>query len=275
MKKANVTQAAEQITWKAIGMAQKTWPFYKSIWLRRWLSNRLPESYNLHRWKRQTFDNCPVCGEPETNHQHFLECTDERIKQKRKRCIEELESWMMTRLAHPEITKTMIPWLSTHEAAPPLDDPREVPRSRASIKRQITSGKTATLKGLLQAEWVEIQEEFLKWNSRRTTGERWVSRLIKKLWEVAWDLWQLRIDIVKKGNTAVEALIRQSLRQKIDQRYSEYQSNPLPSLTKWFSRSKRELEEETIENQTQWIQQIDALRKLHDIQQPTSEEDSD
>ena len=95
------------------------------------------------------------------------------------------------------------------------------------------------------------------------------------MWEVAWDLWQLRVDIIKKGNTAVDAITRNTLRQQIQQWYSEYRTNPLPSLTQWFTRSRQEIEGESIENQKQWVQQIDALQRLEAIRQPISAEDSD
>ena len=182
----------------------------------------------------------------------------------------------MTRLAHPKLVKTILPWLHSPTQQPSSRiTSRTFPRSYETAKRQLSLGQTTVFKGFLSEDWIGIQDDFLRWNSRRTTGERWISRLIKQLWEVAWDLWQFRIDIIKKGNTATEILIRQDLNQQITQRYNEYQLNPLPSLTKWFLRSRQEISEYSVENQRQWIEQIDALRRLHDIQQPANEDDSE
>ena len=65
---------------------------------------------------------------------------------------------------------------------------------------------------------------------------------------------------------ATETITRAKLKTKIQQRFTEYQTNPLPSLTKWFLRSKASICDNSIDNQQQWIEQIDALRKLHAIQ---------
>ena len=82
-KKAKIPVYNDRIAWGAMGMAQRSIPFYKTVWLRRWLSHRLPQSYNLHRWNKQTFTNCPCCGEIEQDHDHFLTCKDERIQEKK------------------------------------------------------------------------------------------------------------------------------------------------------------------------------------------------
>ena len=47
MTKANAVGQTNKIAWGPIGMAQQTWPFYKTIWLQWWLSNCLPKSYSL------------------------------------------------------------------------------------------------------------------------------------------------------------------------------------------------------------------------------------
>ena len=172
---------------------------------------------------------------------------------------------MMTRLSHPELLKTIVPWLRSHETARPTVTTQTFPSTKEMVLEQLNLGKTTTLKGFLVTDWVGIQEEFLKWNGRKTTGKRWLSRLIKKLWEIAWDLWQLRMHIIRKGNTATEAIIRTELRRKVQQRYNKYNKNPHQSLSKWFLRSRNEIYDDSIEQQKQWIEQVDALRKLHDI----------
>ena len=46
--------------------------------------------------------------------------------------------------------------------------------------------------GFVATEWRQAQQEYYHRISSRRTGKRWVSALIRKLWDVAWDLWDHR-----------------------------------------------------------------------------------
>ena len=48
------------------------------------------------------------------------------------------------------------------------------------------------LTGILTNVWAETHNAYLKYIGAKVTGQRWVSSLIRKLWEVAWDMWNYR-----------------------------------------------------------------------------------
>jgi hypothetical protein len=45
--------------------------------------------------------------------------------------------------------------------------------------------------GILQA-WAAKQQEYYNWIQKRNTGKRWITTLIKKLWEISWNMWEQR-----------------------------------------------------------------------------------
>jgi hypothetical protein len=44
---------------------------------------------------------------------------------------------------------------------------------------------------VLQA-WAAKQQEYYNWIKRKNTGEWWIVRLIKKMWEISWNMWEQR-----------------------------------------------------------------------------------
>ena len=59
------------------------------------------------------------------------------------------------------------------------------------------------LEGRLSVKWAEVQHLHFVSLSKRNTGLRWVSMLIQKLFEVAWDQWEHRCGVAHhKDNDA-------------------------------------------------------------------------
>jgi hypothetical protein len=70
--------------------------------------------------------------------------------------------------------------------------------------QQDTIGGRQLFEGWLHFEWESIQEKYyLEINSRRS-GKRWTVAVITKLWDVAWDMWELRNEVYH--NTTNRAL---------------------------------------------------------------------
>ena len=63
---------------------------------------------------------------------------------------------------------------------PPLDEAR-------AFKNQTNIGWPQALMGLKAGFWAEIQNMHLQLLGAKTTDKRWISSLIKKLWDTAWD----------------------------------------------------------------------------------------
>ena len=52
--------------------------------------------------------------------------------------------------------------------------------------------------GFVALEWQQSQQEYYLSISSRRTGKRWVSALIRKLWDIAWDIWDHRNSQIHK-----------------------------------------------------------------------------
>ena len=58
--------------------------------------------------------------------------------------------------------------------------------------------------GCLSVEWAKAQHAYYQWINIRRTGKRWAIALIKKLWEISWDLWDDRNDVLHKTPLAAD-----------------------------------------------------------------------
>jgi hypothetical protein len=41
-------------------------------------------------------------------------------------------------------------------------------------------------------EWASKQQEYFDWLQHRNTDKQWITQLIKKLWEISWNMWKQR-----------------------------------------------------------------------------------
>ena len=64
------------------------------------------------------------------------------------------------------------------------------------LRAQNTVGWQAMLQGCTVNGWEEVQQAYLTWLGKKTTGKRWLSALICKLWSIAWDQWEHRNGIL-------------------------------------------------------------------------------
>ena len=63
---------------------------------------------------------------------------------------------------------------------------------RDLFNAQKNMGWRLFLDGCLTYQWAIIQQKYYVWKGYRTTGEKWASGLIRKLWDIQWDAWQHR-----------------------------------------------------------------------------------
>jgi hypothetical protein len=96
--------------------------------------------------------------------------------------------WMLSVSTDPDIQHLLLHYLRSwwDNVGPSTYVP---PALLAPILDQQFIGWNRCLEGWLSNKWTVCQQHYYeKMNSRRS-GKWWISGLIQKLWEVAWDLW--------------------------------------------------------------------------------------
>ena len=125
-----------------------------------------------------------------------------------------------------------------------------------AFQTQQQCGFDNTMFGWWATGWAEAQHDYLKSLARRTTGLRWLSRLIKKQWEVSWDMWKHRLEYSHTPNSHYVALLHVTLNTEVQALYDSIGRFPPPRLRRFFRRPLALLQAEPLEFKQDWLQVV-------------------
>ena len=89
-----------------------------------------------------------------------------------------------------------------------------------ATEQQNDIGWQAMAKGWTTEEWAIIQQEYYKLICSRKTGKRWLVEIIKKLWLIAWDMWEHRNSILHNTENVHSQTQEAQLNKKMCKLYS-------------------------------------------------------
>jgi hypothetical protein len=252
-----------QPDWDAIEKATKMMPSHQRIWTSKWSSSAIATGKKLFDWKFQLTDACPRCGNSEDHRFHFVQCPAPRARSLWQRKTTKLETWLNNSHTDPGLKKLILLAIYKWYQNAPVTSSDVPEHLHALFDQQSTIGWKHLLDGFWVSKWAEIQQSYFEWIGRRNTGERWLSRLIQKMWEISWDMWRQRQHWAKSDNSKASALIHSYLDQEIKHEIEAQHENPLPSIRRWFTQSATELSSMTIDFKRQWLEAVSILRQQH------------
>jgi hypothetical protein len=142
----------------------------------------------LKWWKKWNTDIRPSCGQPEKA-EHVWSCRGNWADIVWNQSIEPFQEWLRDANTNPEIAEAIVSninhWRAVTQAARHYSW-----RVQNAVDQQSDIGWQYSLEGWLSIEWEMIQQEYLKDMGSKASGKWWITELIKKLWGVAWDLWE-------------------------------------------------------------------------------------
>ena len=120
---------------------------------------------------------------------------------------------------------------------------------------QDTVGWKAFLEGGVLQAWAAKQQDYYDWLNKKNTGKRWITTLIKKLWQISWNMWEHRNGEDK--NPSSPASLREHARLDVliatdyaDQTFLSQRDR------RWFRRPKEIIFMESLTYKTQWIESV-------------------
>ena len=251
------------IDWKTIGISLRSLPFHRRLWQSKWCSSYLPIGKNLKRWKICPTDACPRCGEPEDHRFHVIRCPE--AKQVWDNAIDKLSVWLTTSSTAPDLKTLLISalqqWYRQELFHPPMlswHPCQEVIRTQTPI------GWQYMIDGFLSSHWASTQQKYFEWLGRRQTGRRWVSKLLKQLWNLSWVMWRHRQDINSTPESKTLVAIHDHLDSQIIDEFDKYATHPSNRLHRWFSQPLTALRLEDADFKHQWLEAVHSARHAQD-----------
>jgi hypothetical protein len=87
------------------------------------------------------------------------------------------------------------------------------------------------IEGFIPATWIESQTQHFLSLNRLESGKRWASALIRKMWNIAWDLWEHRNSITHMTNQKIASdLLTNVVNDLFSKGSPTNQLNPLFSI---------------------------------------------
>ena len=117
--------------------------------------------------------------------------------------------------------------------------------------------------GFTDNHWEKAQELFLQFKSRKTSGQRWISALIRKLWEIIWAIWRYRNGLVHDQTNAplktINALLNLTMLKEL-----QYGLSGLPLKYNYlFKKKSIEVLKTSVNHKKQWVLTVWVARDLH------------
>jgi hypothetical protein len=96
---------------------------------------------------------------------------------------------------HPDIIETIHKYLSSWHSNSPFEFVCPNTTYQALSDQQVIGGRRF-FEGWVVKSWTDIQQHYYSLIHSRRSGRRWTIELIKRLWQIAWDIWQHRNDVL-------------------------------------------------------------------------------
>lgn len=184
------------IEWDAVDHAMRNSKWSRQRWVTKHSSGHCGVGVCMKRWKKWSTDNCPRCSATE-DALHVLTCQGKDASVRWEQSIASVRMWCLNNRTCPEITDAICAALQAWRVG---DEPPDMqftfPGLAEAYHRQTQAGWACLLQGFPVVGWAEVQHAYLVWMGSRTTGKRWLSALIRKLWDVSWDQWEHRNGIL-------------------------------------------------------------------------------
>ena len=122
------------------------------------------------------------------------------------------------------------------------------------VHRQRAIGWSEAIFGCWDKTWITLQQSHFQARELRHQGYRWLTRLIKRLWQIAWALWEQRNETLHESQTLNSHMALYSnieaqydlgfrdfspqLRRRIILPFSHLVTKPIHYLELWLQRVK-------------------------------------
>jgi hypothetical protein len=188
------------VDWVATGQAMKKVSIPRRQWVSKHTSGFCGTSKMMLLWRQRATDLCPGCLTVQEDATHVWQCQD----QVWKKAIGALKLWLLEQQTEPGIIRVLcaklLAWQSGSTEQIPIGTFEGLP---AVVQRQDEIGWQSLLEGRPALGWSEAQQRYFEGLGSRRTGLRWLTALIQKLWDIAWDMWDHRNRVLHETEHSV------------------------------------------------------------------------
>ena len=245
----------------AFEKARKSSATHMNIFISKWLSDSLATGIVMQRRRQRVFNRCPRCHQWGEDRLHIVVCWDVRANIVWKHQMETL-----TKLLAQEYTDPDIQQFLTHGLHEFKRHPHQTTTATPTWRTEILQiGWLNVLSGFLGQSLVQRQENYYKRLGMRRSGMNWASKLIQHFWQMIYQLWLNRNEVLHKREE-IDALSGSALLDIEIEREYDIGCQDLPaSVHKWFYMSKDQLLSQSVDYKKGWLLLIKTVKESMQI----------
>jgi Reverse transcriptase (RNA-dependent DNA polymerase) len=262
-KKRFLEGTSEDIDWEAQGKAIASVQHSRQVWIVKHAVGMCGVGKWMKRWKQRESAECPRCQHPEEDEEHVWKCQNTEAKNVWKKSIEKLREWMTLKKTDPELRDGICLRLNEWRDDLPKSDlfSRRIAIQQL-FEQQDKVGWRVFLEGCVVLDWAAVQQDYYTRIVSRKTGKRWVTELIQKLWQVAWDQWEHRNGILhKKEERKVHELLSRETDRALRTEYTRGMDGLPSNNAHFFSKTLLELLKADLQSKRLWVANVRTARK--------------
>ena len=190
-------EVRSQVNWPSLSKAFRSINPTQRKEVIKWNTGFLGTNAALFRRKQAHSAECPGCSCPNETTTHILQCSASGATEHWEEAIKTLKVWLERNNAAPELIVAIADGLTAWRINRPLPSRSySLPHLTEAVQTQNRIGWRAFLHGFTAQEWELAQKNYLQFKKSSITSRRWISALIKKLWETIWSIWRYRNSLV-------------------------------------------------------------------------------
>jgi len=215
------------------------------------------------RTKVSDTDICPRCKSNIEDKHHVIRCPSRRAETRWKSLMLDLVEFFEGNHTPTNIASMIVDNLNAYrqDKLPVLPDQQP---ARSVVIRQCTLGWRQMMDGFLDDGWSMLFDtSYCPPKSVRypLSGKRWVSSLIKKLMNTAWDMWEHRNEIKHENEKTANPETTQKLKEEIERQFL-IGCEDLPNyMQDWFESLETTLDQ-SLDHQRHWLEGVAHERRL-------------
>lgn len=238
----------------------------------KWLAGYMPTAKVLCRRGLSESDACPCCGQPEDT-EHILICKSTDATGRWSANMHSLTRWFRLHHTMPAISRLILYQLQAWRSSSPTAPFRNTdPLLTDAATDQACIGWQGLLEGFASVHWQQAQAAHFARIGSRLSGRRWLIALLRKGWNISWDMWDHRCSVRSSPSSLFLQEAHITLNESIQHEYTTGTDGWRASDMRWFRRTVPSLAAESVEYKRQWLSHVTLIRSRNLRCRPTIED---
>lgn len=238
------------------GRTMKTIPQLKRLWIGKHSCGHCAVNKMMVLWKKESETKCPRCDEEIEDATHVWHCQGRDSNTLWENSLDGLEVLMHEHHTDPLLVDIIVSRLNSWRNGTMVEPIAVPPHYQEVLERQDRQGWNNFFLGIPAKGWRELQQANYEASGSTKSGRRWLEAIIRKQWQIAWDIWEYRCNIkhdVKEGTEATH------INQQIESLFKDKVST-LPGVKHFFKNGLNAVLEKGIAYKRKWLHRIDTAK---------------